>query len=85
MRVTPHWGRANFALCCASMRHLPSDYVKSGTHDEIEGTIKSLGGKLEEGVGKVVGSPRLESKGDSDHFEGKAQKKIGEIKKVFAK
>jgi len=67
------------------MRHLPSEDVKSGTHDEIEGTIKSLGGKLEEGIGKAVGSPRLESRGDSDHLEGKAQKKIGEIKKVFGK
>jgi uncharacterized protein YjbJ (UPF0337 family) len=59
--------------------------VKSGTQDKIEGSAKTLAGKIKEGAGKAVGNPRLEAKGDCDQIEGKAQKKVGEIKKVFGK
>jgi uncharacterized protein YjbJ (UPF0337 family) len=59
--------------------------VKSSTQDRIEGTAKILAGKIKEQAGKAVGNPRLEAKGDCDQIEGSAQKKVGEIKKVFGK
>jgi uncharacterized protein YjbJ (UPF0337 family) len=59
--------------------------VKSGTQDKIEGTAKILAGKIKEEAGKAVGNPRLEAQGDCDQVEGNAQKKVGEIKKVFGK
>jgi uncharacterized protein YjbJ (UPF0337 family) len=59
--------------------------VKSGTQDKIEGSAKTLAGKIKEEAGKAVGNPRLEAKGDCDQIEGNAQKKVGEIKKVFGK
>ncbi|HZL70038.1 MAG TPA: CsbD family protein [Candidatus Limnocylindrales bacterium] len=59
--------------------------VKSGNQDKIEGTAKTLAGKIKEEAGKAVGNPRLEAKGDCDQIKGSAQKKVGEIKKVFGK
>ena len=57
--------------------------MKSSTQDKIEGSAKTLAGKIKEEAGKAVGNPRLEAKGDCDQIEGNAQKKVGEIKKVF--
>ena len=65
------------------MQNKQSSEIKSGTQDEIEGTAKSLAGKVKESIGNAVGNPRLKAQGASDQFEGKTQKKIGEIKKVF--
>ena len=59
--------------------------VKSGTRDNIEGTAKTLAGKIKEGAGEAVGNPQLEAKGDCDQIEGNAQKKVGGIKKVLGK
>jgi uncharacterized protein YjbJ (UPF0337 family) len=59
--------------------------VKSGAEDKVEGASKNLSGKVKEGVGKAIGSYRLESKGDSEQLEGNAQKKVGEVKKEFGK
>ena len=67
------------------MKNKPSTGMKSGTQDKIEGSAKTLAGKIKEGAGKAVGNPRLEAKGDCDQIEGNAQKKVGEIKKVFGK
>lgn len=57
--------------------------MKSGNQDKIEGAAKNLAGKFKEGLGKTVGNPRLESQGKSEQIDGKVQKKVGEIKKVF--
>ena len=59
--------------------------MKSGIQDKIEGTARNLVGKVKEGVGEALGNPRLEAEGDSDQVGGNAQKKVGEIKKVFGK
>ena len=57
--------------------------MKSGTEDKIEGTLKNFAGAVKKDTGKVLGNPRLEAQGKSDQAKGNAQKKIGEIKKVF--
>jgi uncharacterized protein YjbJ (UPF0337 family) len=57
--------------------------LKSGTRDEIEGTAKNLAGKVKEATGKALGNPRLASQGRYDQLEGKTQKKIGQVKKLF--
>jgi uncharacterized protein YjbJ (UPF0337 family) len=57
--------------------------MKSSTQDKAEGTAKDLKGKVKEGTGKLVGNERLEAEGRGDQAEGKAQKKVGDIKKVF--
>ena len=56
--------------------------MKSSTHDKAAGIGKSLGGKIRESTGKVLGNPRLQAKGKAEQIEGKTQRKIGEIEQV---
>ncbi len=65
------------------MQNHPPVGRKTGNTDEIEGAAKSLTGKLKEGAGKVLGNQKLEAKGSSEQIEGKAQRKMGQIKRVF--
>jgi len=57
--------------------------MKTSTQDKAEGTGKDLKGKAKEGAGKLVGNDRLRDEGRADQAEGKVQKKVGDIKKVF--
>jgi uncharacterized protein YjbJ (UPF0337 family) len=57
--------------------------TKSSTTDHIEGDSKIASGKIKEETGKLVRSPNLEAKGNAEANEGRVQKKVGEIKKVF--
>lgn len=57
--------------------------MKTSTQDKVEGTGKDLKGKAKEGAGKLVGNDRLRDEGRADQAEGKVQKKVGDIKKVF--
>lgn len=59
--------------------------MKSSEQDKIEGTGKDIKGKIKEGAGKLVGNERLEAEGEADQVEGAAQKKAGDVKKVFGK
>lgn len=59
--------------------------MKSSNQDKAEGTGKDIKGKIKEGTGKAVGNERLEAKGKAEQAEGKAQKKVGDVKKVFDK
>jgi uncharacterized protein YjbJ (UPF0337 family) len=64
---------------------MKSNYEKttSSTTDHIEGDAKIASGSVKEGLGKVVRSPNLQAKGNAEKTEGRVQKKVGEIKKVF--
>jgi uncharacterized protein YjbJ (UPF0337 family) len=57
--------------------------MKTSTQDKVEGSMKDAKGKVKEGAGKMVGNPNLRDEGRADQAEGKAQKKVGDIKKVF--
>jgi uncharacterized protein YjbJ (UPF0337 family) len=59
--------------------------AKSSTTDHIEGDSKIAIGKIKEETGKLVGNRNLEAKGNVEANDGRVQKKIGEIKKVFGK
>lgn len=48
--------------------------------DRTEGSAKSMGGKLKEGVGKLVGDKKTEQEGKADQVEGKVQNTVGGIK-----
>ena len=56
---------------------------KSSTTDKIQGDAKIMSGSVKQGIGKAVRSPNLEAKGIDEKNEGRVQKKVGEIKKVF--
>jgi uncharacterized protein YjbJ (UPF0337 family) len=51
--------------------------------DQLKGTAKDLGGKLQEEAGKLVGSNNQQIKGLKNQLEGKIQKSAGDIKEVI--
>ena len=59
--------------------------MKSSTRDKAVGTAKAVRGKIKESAGRAVGNPRLRDEGTAERAEGKVQKKVGDIKKVFEK
>ncbi len=59
--------------------------MKSSTQDKAEGSAKNLKGKVKEGVGRAVDNPDMQVEGRGDQGEGKVQKKVGDVKKVFGK
>ena len=59
--------------------------MKSSTRDESEGKLLQVKGKIKEIAGKVSMNPDLEAEGQDEILVGKAQEKIGQVKKVVGK
>jgi uncharacterized protein YjbJ (UPF0337 family) len=53
--------------------------------DQIKGKAKDVAGKVQEKVGKAVGSSEQQAKGLSKQAEGKVQEKAGDVKDVVRK
>jgi uncharacterized protein YjbJ (UPF0337 family) len=49
-------------------------------HDRVEGSGKTIGGKLKEGLGNLVGDAKLQNEGRADQAEGKTQNALGSAK-----
>ena len=50
--------------------------------DQVKGEAKDVVGKVQEEVGKVIGSKKQQIKGLSKQISGKAQKGVGDIKQA---
>lgn len=50
--------------------------------DQVKGKLKDIGGKIQQEVGKAVGSSEQQAKGLSKQAEGKLQKSVGDAKEV---
>jgi len=50
--------------------------------DQVKGSLKDIGGKIQEEVGKAVGSSEQQAKGLSKQVEGKVQEKYGDAKEI---
>ena len=50
--------------------------------DQIKGLAKQATGEVKEQVGKLTGDDELRLKGHAKEFEGKAQKKLGDLKEI---
>ena len=48
--------------------------------DQVKGNLKDVGGKIQEGVGKAIGSTEQQAKGLANQAEGKAQAGLGDAK-----
>jgi uncharacterized protein YjbJ (UPF0337 family) len=48
--------------------------------DRVEGAARNVGGKVKEGVGKVLGDEKLRREGQVDQVKGRAENAIGGIK-----
>ncbi|MGZ5171702.1 MAG: CsbD family protein [Burkholderiales bacterium] len=51
--------------------------------DQIKGTAKDLGGKVQEKAGEFMGSKKQQVKGLKNQLEGKIQKGVGDVKEAF--
>ena len=49
--------------------------------DELKGKGKQVKGTAKEKVGKLVGNPDLQDKGDAERVEGKVQEKFGKARR----
>ena len=59
--------------------------MKPSTKDQLIGKFHVLKWKAKEKAGQVTSDPNLGAKGHDEKVAGKAQKKVGQIKKVFEK
>ena len=50
--------------------------------DQVKGTAKDVGGKVQEKAGQATGSADQQAKGLAKQVEGKAQKSAGDAKEV---
>jgi uncharacterized protein YjbJ (UPF0337 family) len=53
--------------------------------DRTEGSMKTIKGRMKEGLGKAVGDSKMETEGKMDKAEGKIQNTIGGIKDSLRK
>jgi uncharacterized protein YjbJ (UPF0337 family) len=51
--------------------------------DQIKGTAKDLGGKVQEKAGELTGNDKQQLKGLKNQVEGKIQKAVGDVKEAF--
>jgi uncharacterized protein YjbJ (UPF0337 family) len=52
--------------------------------DQVKGTAKDIGGKIQETAGEVVGSSEQQAKGLNKQAEGKVQKGVGDAKEAIS-
>lgn len=57
--------------------------MKSSLKDKAEGALHQVKGKVKEVAGKLTDNPKLEAEGTVEKLAGKAQGKVGDVKKVF--
>lgn len=48
--------------------------------DQTKGKAKDIGGKLKEETGDAINNEDMKREGQADQAEGKAQKKVGDVK-----
>jgi len=57
--------------------------MKASTKDQAKGKLERLKGGIKELVGKATGRRQLEAEGKDQTLGGKAQEKLGQVKKVL--
>jgi uncharacterized protein YjbJ (UPF0337 family) len=50
--------------------------------DQVKGVAKEIGGKIQQGAGKLVGNKTQQAKGLQHQVEGEVQKGVGDLKAV---
>ncbi|WP_201838355.1 CsbD family protein [Microvirga zambiensis] len=54
-------------------------------NDRAEGSMKTIKGRVKEGLGKALGDSKMEAEGKMDKAEGKVQNTIGGMKDALRK
>ncbi|MBV9127278.1 MAG: CsbD family protein [Verrucomicrobia bacterium] len=59
--------------------------MNSGNTDKIKGAAHEAKGKVKEIAGKATGDKALQGHGTAEKLGGKAQEKVGDVKKALGK
>ena len=59
--------------------------MEDSTKDKVKGNVDQASGTVKEKLGQATNDPDLEDEGTGEKLKGKAQEKVGDIKKVFEK
>jgi uncharacterized protein YjbJ (UPF0337 family) len=59
--------------------------VNQSTKDEIKGDLHEAKGTVKEKAGQFVNNPNLTAEGRDEKLAGNAEKKMGQVEKVFEK
>jgi len=59
--------------------------MKNSTVNRVKGSAREAKGKAKEIAGRIVKNPDLEGEGTGEKIVGKAERKAGEVKKVFGR
>lgn len=51
--------------------------------DQVKGVLKDVEGKIQQGVGKAIGSKEQQVKGMAKEISGKVQKSVGDAKEAI--
>ncbi len=51
--------------------------------DQVKGEAKDIAGKVQEKVGRAIGSTEQEAKGLGKQISGKVQKKVGDVEEAI--
>jgi uncharacterized protein YjbJ (UPF0337 family) len=62
---------------------LKENTVKSSTKEKAKGMFHQMKGKIKETAGNLTDNPKLETEGTVERIAGKAQEKLGQVKKVW--
>jgi uncharacterized protein YjbJ (UPF0337 family) len=57
--------------------------MSSSEKDKVKGVFHQAKGKVKEIAGKLTDNPKLRAKGVAENLAGKAQEKVGQVKKVL--
>jgi uncharacterized protein YjbJ (UPF0337 family) len=49
--------------------------------DEVKGKARQVKGSVKENLGKAIGNPDLQDRGNEERFSGKVQEKTGKVKR----
>jgi uncharacterized protein YjbJ (UPF0337 family) len=79
-RVPEHQLRIHVALLKTVKLLMPLDgEERQMSEDRIYGTARNLGGKVEEGAGRITGDARTQVRGKFDQASGSAQDLYGQV------
>ena len=59
--------------------------MEESTEDKVQGNVNQATGTAKEKIGQATNDPDMQDEGTLEKLKGKAQEKIGDIKKVFEK
>ena len=57
--------------------------MKSSLHDRAKGMGREVKGKMKESIGRANNDPDMADEGVGEQVAGRAQRKLGQAKKVF--